>query len=301
MDSVAGMRIFVRVVDSGSFSAAARRLGVAPSSVSRQINDLEEELGAVLLARTTRKLSLTEAGEIFCERARNIINDVDEAKLALSQLGSPSGILRVTAPSGIGREMVASAIPDFLDRYPGIKIVLSLTDQIVDIVDTGIDVAIRAGRQQDSSLKARRIGESQRIVCASPAYLKKAGIPKTPADLERHNCVTWRDHPGHNIWTFRGPDGLAKVRASGSFFAQNADALVAAAVAGVGLCLLPSWNMGIELRLKQLRVVLADYKPAPAAVPIYAVHAHHRHVPPKIRVFIEFLTEQLANARYSSG
>ena len=300
MDSLAGMRIFVRVVELGSFSAAARHLGVAPSSVSRQINELEEALGAVLLARTTRKLSLTEAGELFCERARNIINDVDEAKLALSQLGSPTGILRVTAPSGIGREMVASAIPDFLDQHPGIKVVMSMTDQIVDIVDAAIDVAIRAGRQQDSSLKARKIGESQRIVCASPSYLRRAGIPKTPADLERHNCITWRDHPGHNVWTFRGPDGLEKVRASGSLFSQNADALVAATVAGVGLCLLPSWNMGSELRRKQLRVVLADYELAPAAVPIYAVHAHHRHVPPKIRVFIEFLIEQFANAHYSA-
>lgn len=301
MDSFAGMRIFVRVVDSGSFSAAARHIGVAPSSVSRQINELEEELGTALFVRTTRKLSLTEAGERFCERARNIINDVDEAKLALSQLGSPSGILRVTAPSGIGREMIASAIPDFLDQYPGIKIVLSLTDQIVDIVDAAVDVAIRAGRQQDSSLKARKIGESQRILCASPSYLSRAGIPKTPDDLERHNCVTWREHPGPNIWTFRGPDGLAKISVSGSFFAQNADALVAATVAGVGICLLPSWNMGIELRLKQLRPVLADYEPVPAAVPIYAVHAHRRHVPPKIRVFIEFLIEQFANARYSAG
>ncbi len=292
MDSFAGMRIFVRVADSGSFSAAARHLGVAPSSVSRQINDLEEELGTVLLTRTTRKLSLTEAGEIFCERARNILNEVDEAKLALSQLGSPSGILRVTVPSGIGREMVASAIPGFLDQYPGIKVVMSLTDQMVDIVDAAIDVAIRAGRQQDSSLRARKIGESQRIVCASPAYLKRAGVPKTPADLEHHNCITWRDHPGHNIWTFRGPGGISKVRASGSFFSQNADALVAASAAGVGVCLLPSWNMGIELRQKQLRAVLADYEAAPAAVPIYAVHAHRRHVPPKIRVFIDYLIGQ---------
>jgi len=227
MDSVAGMRILVRVVDSGSFSAAARHLGVAPSSVSRRINELEEDLGAILFARTTRKLNLTEAGQLYYERASSIINDVDEAKLALSQLGSPSGILRVTVPSGIGRELVVSAVPAFLDEYPAIKIVLSMTDQMVDIVDAGIDVAIRVGRQQDSSFKARKIGESKRVVCASPEYLKNAGIPRTPADLEKHNCVTWRDHPGHNTWAFRGPDGVSKVRVSGSFFAKSADALVA--------------------------------------------------------------------------
>ncbi len=143
------MRIRVRVVDSGSFSAAARKLGVAPSSVSRQINELEEELGARLFARTTRKLSLTEAGQLYYERATSIINEVDEAKLALSQLGSPSGILRVTVPSGIGRELVVSVVPAFLDTYPAIKIVLSMTDRMIDIVDAGFDVAIRVGRQQD--------------------------------------------------------------------------------------------------------------------------------------------------------
>ncbi len=299
MDSVAGMRILVRVVDSGSFSAAARRLGVAPSSVSRQINELEEDLGARLFARTTRKLNLTEAGQLYYERASNILIDVDEAKLALSQLGSPSGILRVTAPSGMGRELVASAVPAFLDQYPAIKMVLSMTDQILDIVDAGIDVAIRVGRLQDSSFKARKIGESKRVVCASPEYLKKAGIPRTPADLEQHNCITWRDHPGHNTWAFRGPDGVSKVRVSGNFFAKSADALVAASVAGLGLSLLPDWNMGIELRQQQLCAVLTDYEASPAASPIYAVHAHQRHVPPKIRVFIDFLVETFANARYS--
>lgn len=299
MDSVAGMRILVRVVDSGSFSAAARRLGVAPSSVSRQINELEEDLGARLFARTTRKLNLTEAGQLYYERASNILIDVDEAKLALSQLGSPSGILRVTAPSGMGRELVASAVPAFLDQYPAIKMVLSMTDQILDIVDAGIDVAIRVGRLQDSSFKARKIGESKRVVCASPEYLKKAGIPRTPADLEQHNCITWRDHPGHNTWAFRGPDGVSKVRVSGNFFAKSADALVAASVAGLGLSLLPDWNMGIELRQQQLCAVLTDYEASPAASPIYAVHAHQRHVPPKIRVFIDFLVETFAQTRYS--
>jgi DNA-binding transcriptional LysR family regulator len=152
------VRILVRVVDSGSFSAAARQLSVAPSSVFRQINELEEDLGARLFARTTRKLSLTEAGQLYYQRAHGIIDEVNEAKLALSQLGSPSGILRVTVPSGIGRELLVSVVPAFLEKYPAIKIVLSMTDRMVDIVDAGIDVAIRVGRQRDSSFKARKIG-----------------------------------------------------------------------------------------------------------------------------------------------
>ncbi len=299
MDTVAGMRIFVRVVESASFSAAARQLGVAPSSVSRQINELEESLGARLFTRTTRKLSLTEAGQLFYDRAGNILVDVDEARLAVSQHGSPSGILRLTVPSGMGRELVVSTVPSFLNKYPAIKIVLSMTDRMLDIVEAGIDVAIRVGRQKDSSLKARKIGESRRRVCASPAYLERHGMPKTPADLTAHACVTWRGHPGYNTWEFRGPEGISRVNVSGGFFARNADALVAAAVAGVGLTLLPDWNMGIELREKKLLPVLANYVAIPKASPIYAVHAHQRHVPPKIRAFIDFLIEAFAEAPYS--
>lgn len=299
MDSVAGMRILVRVIDSGSFSAAARQLGIAPSSVSRQINDLEDDLGARLFARTTRKLSLTEAGQVYYERASSIINAVDEAKLALSQLGAPSGILRVTVPSGLGRELVVTAVPAFLEKYPAIKIILSMTDRVVDIVDAGIDVAIRVGRQKDSSLKARKIGESKRIVCASPEYLKQSGFPKTPADLESHNCITFRDHPGHNVWKFRNKNGPIEIRVTGSFFAKSADALVAAAVAGIGLVLLPDWNMGTELRQKQLRLVLPNYDAVPDTSPVWAVHSHQRHVPPKIRVFIDFLVERFGAIKYS--
>lgn len=299
MDSVAGMRILVRVIDSGSFSAAARQLGIAPSSVSRQINDLEDDLGARLFARTTRKLSLTEAGQVYYERASSIINAVDEAKLALSQLGAPSGILRVTVPSGLGRELVVTAVPAFLEKYPAINIILSMTDRVVDIVDAGIDVAIRVGRQKDSSLKARKIGESKRIVCASPEYLKQSGFPKTPADLQSHNCITFRDHPGHNVWKFRNKNGPIEIRVTGNFFAKSADALVAAAVAGMGLVLLPDWNMGTELRQKQLRLVLSNYDAVPDTSPVWAVHSHQRHVPPKIRVFIDFLVERFGATKYS--
>ena len=299
MDGFSGMRTFSRVADAGSFSAAARQLGVAPSSVSRQINDLEEALGVRLFNRTTRKLSLTEAGQIYYERAARIMMAVDEAQLAISELGSATGILRVTCPSGVGREVMVSAIPAFLETYPGIRIVLSMTDYLVDVVEAGVDVAIRVGQLQDSSLRARKLGESRRVVCAGPRYLKQAGTPKKPADLQDHNCITFRDHPGHNIWKFRGKDGLTQVRVTGNFFAKSADALVAAAVAGLGLVLLPDWNLGSELRHKQLRTVLSDYHAVPKATPVWAVHAHHRYVPPKIRVFIDFLIERFATARYS--
>ena len=299
MDSVAGMRILVRVVEAGGFSAAGRQLGVAPSSISRQINELEADLGVRLFQRTTRKLSLTEAGQIYYERAGRIIMEVDEARLAVSELGSPTGILRVTVPTGIGRELIVLAVPAFLARYPGIRIVLSMTDYLVDLVEGGFDVGIRVGQLSDSSFKARKIGASRRVVCASSSYLEKAGIPRNPADLEQHNCITFRDHPGHNVWMFRGESGLTEVRASGSFFAKSADALATAAVAGLGLVLLPDWNIGLELRQKQLKVVLSEYDAVPKVSPIWAVHSHQRHVPPKIRAFIDFLVERFATAEHS--
>ena len=298
MGVIAGMRALVRVVDAGSFSAAARQLGVAPSSISRQINELETELGVRVFHRTTRKLSLTEAGQIYYERAGRIITEVDEARLAVSELGSPTGILRVTIPTGIGRELIVSAMPAFLERYPGVRIVLSMTDYVVDLVEGGFDVGIRVGQLRDSSLKARKIGESRRVVCASPDYLESAGTPSKPAELEHYNCITFRDHPGHNIWKFRDKNGLTEVRVSGSFFARSADTLVAAAVAGLGFVLLPDWNMGLELRQKQLKVVLSKFAAVPKASPIWAVHTHQRHVPPKIRTFIDFLVERFATAEY---
>ena len=295
MDSVAGMRIFVRVVDAGSFSAAGRQLGVAPSSVSRRISDLEYELGARLFHRTTRKLSLTEAGRLFHERAAQILVEVEEAKLAISQIGgAPSGILRLTVPASVGRLHIAPALAAFQERFPAVQIVLSMTDRLVDLVDEGFDLAIRVGRQRDSSLIARRIGWGRRVVCGSPSYLEKAGMPRVPADLADHNCLTFRSHPGSNLWSFRGPKGTSKVRVSGGLFADNGEALCAAAVAGLGLILVPNWLVGIEIRRGRLRQVLGKFQVVPEASPLYAVYPHQRHLPPKVRAFVDFLVERFA-------
>ncbi len=299
MDNLASIRMFVRVADAGSFTAAARQLDVAVSSVSRQINALEEDLNTRLFQRTTRKLSLTEAGHLYYEHVAKILRDFDEARLAVSQTGSPTGILRITSPTAIGRELLISVIPAFLEQYPGVRIVMSLSDYVIDLVESGTDVAIRVGRLGDSTLKARKIGDSKRVVCASPRYLKKAGVPRHPKDLEQHNCITFRDHPGHNLWSFNGPDGKLNVRVTGNFFARSADALVAAALAGMGLVLLPDWNIGVELRQKQLKAVLSDYQISPEFSPVWALHTHQRHVPPKVRAFIDFLIERLSEAKYS--
>ncbi len=299
MDNLASIRMFVRVAEAGSFTAAARQLDVAVSSVSRQINALEDDLNVRLFQRTTRKLSLTEAGHLYYEHVVKILGDFDEARLAVSQTGSPTGILRITSPTGIGRELLISVIPAFLEQYPGVRVVMSLSDYVIDLVESGIDVAIRVGKLGDSTLKARKIGDSRRVVCASPRYLKKAGIPKHPADLEHHNCITFREHPGHNLWSFNGAEGNVNVRVTGNFFTRSSDGIAAAALAGMGLILLPDWNIGAELRQKQLKVVLSDYEVNPRFSPVWAMHTHQRHVPPKVRAFIDFLIEQLSETKFS--
>ena len=299
MDNLASIRMFVRVADAGSFTAAAHQLDVAVSSVSRHINALEDDLNVRLFQRTTRKLSLTEAGHLYYEHVVKILGDFDEARLAVSQTGSPTGILRITSPTGIGRELLISVIPAFLEQYPGVRVVMSLSDYVIDLVESGIDVAIRVGKLGDSTLKARKIGDSRRVVCASPRYLKKAGIPKHPADLEHHNCITFREHPGHNLWSFNGAEGNVNVRVTGNFFTRSSDGIAAAALAGMGLILLPDWNIGAELRQKQLKVVLSDYEVNPRFSPVWAVHSHQRHVPPKVRAFIDFLIEQLSETKFS--
>ena len=295
MDSVAGMRIFARVVETGSFSAAGRQLGMVPSSVSRQINELEYDLGAHLFYRTTRKLSLTEAGRIYYDHAVSILNDVDEAKLAISRLdGAPSGILRITVAASLARRHIAPSLAVFHDRFPAVKTMLTVTDQVVDLVEQGLDLAIRVGRLSDSSLVARKIGSARRVICASPCYFKKADTPKTPTDLARHSCLTFRTQPGANAWQFRGPAGSSVVRVSGSMFANDGECLSAAAVEGLGLVLLPLWLVGHEIKQGRLREVLSDYRPDPEETPLYAVYPRQQYLPPKLRAMIDFLVEQFA-------
>ena len=295
MDSVAGMRVFARVVEAGSFSAAGRQIGAVPSSISRQIGELETTLGARLFHRTTRKLSLTEAGRLYYERAQEILVAVDEAKLAVSEIGgAPSGILRLTAPASLARLHLAAALAAFHARYPAVHVVLSASDRVADLFEGEFDVAIRVGRLRDSSLIARKIGEGRRVMCASPAYLARAGVPALPEELAAHNCLTFRTHPGTNVWGFRTPRVTANVRVSGSLYADSGEALCAAAVAGLGLVLVPEWLVGLDLDEGRLVHVLPEHEVVPAASPLYALYPHQRHLPPKVRAFIDFLAERFA-------
>ncbi len=296
MDTVAGIRIFIRVVEAGSFSEAGRQLGVAPSSVSRQINELEDSLGTRLFQRTTRKLSLTEAGELYYERASSIITEIDEAKLAMSQLdGTPTGILRLNVPGSLSRRYIVPNLVVFQEKYPGVEVVLLASDQLLDMIEHRIDLTIRLGSLNDSSLVARKIGSGRRIVCASSAYLKKAGIPKTPDDLINHNCLIFRSNAGSNVWKFKGPKGSYEIQASGNLYANDGESLVAAAVEGHGIVLVPEWLVSCELKDGILQELLTKYISIPKDTPLYALYPRQRYLPPKVRAFIDFMVEQFSN------
>ena len=305
MDTLNGMRLFEHVVHSESFSEAGRQLGLAPSSVSRQINGLEDALGVRLFNRSTRKLSLTEAGQMYHERVARILADIDEANRTVAELDAePRGTLRVNAPVVFGRVHVAPLVPEFLARYPDVQMDFTTTDQVIDMVDEGADVAIRIGELKDSSLIARKLAPLRRVICGSPAYLSAHGVPQRPEDLAKHNCLTFRFNassslwrPGSDLWRLRGSEGVVEVGVSGRLRANGVDVLLEAARAGLGLVLVPVWMVGDDIRADRLRPVLSQYRVSPTTIDaaIYAVYPASRHLSPKVRVFIDFLVERFRN------
>ncbi len=294
MSELSNLQLFARVVEEGSFSAAARYLGVTPSSVSRQISQLEGELGARLFHRTTRKQSLTEAGEIYYRHARGIVADLEEARLAVSRLSDvPSGNLHLTAEADFAVAVLGPLLPEFLERYPGVQLRLSLSSGIVDLVDSGIDLAIRIGHLDDSTLIARKIAESRSVICASPAYLAVRGTPDHPSKLVKHSCLSFRSSSAKNVWKFELSEGSLEVPISGSLRANSLVLLRDSAMAGLGIILIPSWVVRGELRDGRLVPLLSDFPRASASAPINAVYAHRRHLPPKVRAFVDFLAERI--------
>lgn len=306
METVTGMRLFARVVESGNFSEAGRRLGLAPSSISRQINALEDALGARLMNRTTRKLSLTEAGQLYYQHAARILADIEEANMAVSELeAAPRGVLRLNVPVVFGRLHIAPALPDFLERNPAVTIDLTMTDNVVDVVEEGADLAIRIAELKDSTLIARRLAPSRRLICASPAYLDRHGRPQSPQDVASHNCLTYKFSPGQSqVWRLRGADdGLHEIRVKGNLQSNNSEALYAAAKAGLGLAMLTTWTIAEDVRSGTLEVVLPDYEASPTDLnaAIYAVYPHNRHLSAKVRAFIDFMVERFGKPGYWQG
>lgn len=290
MDRFHLMQLFVRIVDAGSFSAVAREMNMIQPTVSKQLTALEERLGVRLLNRTTRRLSLTEAGREYYQRCKRILDEVQELESEVSDLQNrPTGTLRVNAPVGFGHAYLVPLSFRFRAQYPGLAIDVSLNDRYVDLVQEGIDVAIRFGDLEDSQLVARHVGSSARICVASPAYLKARGRPAVPADLKHHNCITYTYLFG-NEWQFEGEGGSQPIRVFGDYRANSGMTIRAAALEGIGIANIPAFLVREDIESGRLVQVLPQYGPAP--VRISAVYPSARLLSRKVKLFVEFVRQE---------
>lgn len=296
MDRAAEMTAFVRSVDSGGFSAAARELGLTPSALSKLVTRLEDRLGARLLQRTTRRLQLTPEGEAFYTRSRRILAEMDEAEAEVLQAGVlPKGLLRLHCGSAFGMHQLAPAIPLFLERHPGVTLDITINDQPVSGLEEGVDLAIRIGALDESSMVARRICNLERVICAAPAYLEKHGTPRTPDELQQHNCLWITSLPVLRRWPFDTDDGIRVVHIDGNVVANNAETVLQLTVAGVGITRLTDVIVGDAIRRGELVPILSDWHHV-EPVPLYATYPSGRHLSPKIRAMVDFLVEQFGAA-----
>ncbi|MDD9915895.1 MAG: LysR family transcriptional regulator [Rhodospirillaceae bacterium] len=304
MDNVKAIRLFLQAAQSGSLSGAGREFGLSPASVSRQISALEDDLGVRLLNRTSRRLSLTEAGQLYLQRAERWLQDLDEMREEVGQLAvRPRGRLRVQARISLGTQYIAPLIPGLLAKFPELDIDLWLTDSALDLTEHGIDVAVRTGYQSDSSLIARRIATSPRLVCASPNYWAAHSVPRAPKDLAAHNCLIYRFGEAPALWTFRGPDDAAtELRVDGNFQSNNAEALRIATLSGLGVALLPAWSILDYLMACKLERALADHVATATDLDfgIYAVYQSRRHLSAKTRLFIDHLVAEFGRRDWLS-
>ncbi len=291
MDNLSAMGIFVKVVNEGSFSAAARASSLTPSAVSKQVGRLEDRLGARLFNRTTRHLSLTEVGRGFYDRCCQILVDVEEAEDAVANLhAAPRGTLKLNVPVAFGRLWITGLIPEFMQRYPEIKLDLNLHDRFVDLLSEGYDLAVRIGDLEDSSLIARKLAANRRVVCASPAYLEKHGSPKKPTDLEKHDCLIYASRAFRNDWRFNGPNGEETVHVTGAVETNNPEVIMDLIGKDMGIGLLPLWLVGLAIKAGKVTEILPDYHVPDSA--IYAIYPPGRHLSPKVRVFVDFMVEK---------
>jgi len=297
MDHLAGMSVFARVAERGSFTAAARDLGLSKSAVSKQVARLEERLGARLLHRTTRRLHLTEVGQAYFERARRIVADAEEADLAVRRLhAEPRGTLKVNAPMSFGIMHLAPALPDYMARYPDVMVDLALSDRQVDLIEEGFDLGIRIARLADSSLIARRLAPCKRAVAASPDYWQRHGRPKHPRELTEHPCMIYDYLANPREWTFQENGENFAVRIDGRFKSNNGEALLAAALAGQGVINQPTFICGPALCDGRLEEVLAEFETPD--VHVNAIWPASRHLSAKVRTFVDFLIERFGPKPY---
>ena len=292
MDHLTDIAVFTRVVQRASFTRAAEELDLSRAVVSKYVSRLEERLGARLLNRTTRRLALTEAGAALFEASRGAIERIEEAEEAVARFQKrPRGRLKVSVPMSFGVLHLGTAVAEFLDQEPEVTLDLRLDDRFVNLVEEGIDVAVRIGRLTDSSLIARKLSITSQVLCASPAYLAQHGEPEVPEDLTGHNCLLYSYLSSANIWRFTAPDGREiPVAVSGTLRANNGIIESAAAVAGLGVLMAPTFYVGALLREGKLKRFLTRYRLPELG--IYALYPQREHVPPKVRAFVDFLAKR---------
>ncbi|MGZ8136789.1 MAG: LysR family transcriptional regulator [Methylococcaceae bacterium] len=288
MDKLTSMNVFVRVAKAGSFAGGARELGISRAMATKHIMQLEGSLGTRLFNRTTRSLSLTDVGGSYLERCQQVLMDVEEMEAAVTHLQTePRGVLKISAPPVIGATHIAHAVAEFLKIHTDLTVEMILQSTPGDLIDEGIDLAIYLGALDDTSMVARKLASSSLVVCGSPDYLARYGIPKTPADLVNHSClVNWASSP-RNKWQFKGESGYTAINVSGRMQANVADAIRTAAIDGLGLVMLASYVVGRDIEKGKLKVVLEDYTLPP--LDIHAVYPHRKYLSAKVRRFMDFL------------
>jgi DNA-binding transcriptional LysR family regulator len=297
MNTIDGMRTFVAVMSAGSFSGAAARLDMSPQLVSKYVGQLESRLGARLLNRTTRRLSVTEVGQAYYERCRDVLAEIDEMESAVGDAATAArGTLRINAPMTFGTMHLSRAIVEYQCRQPEVTVDLALDDRVVDIVREGYDMAIRIGQLRESSLVARKLAPVRLVVCGTADYLAEHGVPDTPQDLEDHECLRYTLSSYSDRWRFRDGAETLDVPVSGKFSASNGDAIRLAAMAGSGLALQPTFIVGDDIREGRLQRVLEDFEVE--SMGLYAVYAHRKYLSGKVRTFVDFLSEYFGSPPY---
>lgn len=291
MDTLTLMRTFVRVVEAGSFTAVARELHTSQPTISRQVVALEDHLGARLLTRTTRALTLTDDGRIYYDHALRVLDAADEAEHAVGRgRAKPSGMLRLSVPVVFGRLHVVPRLPRFLSRNPDVAIDLVMNDDFADLVEHGIDLALRVGEVSDPGLVTRRLGLVRRITVASPNYIAERGTPMTPHDLRGHDCIVYTRLATRNRWHFEARDGPLAVDVTGHYRADTSEAVREGVLAGLGIAVIPAFAFAGDIAPGRVVELLRDFQPRP--LPMQAIYPSRRLVPLKVRAMIDFLIEE---------
>ncbi|MFV1984255.1 MAG: LysR family transcriptional regulator [Thiohalomonadales bacterium] len=292
MHDLSVMPVFAAVIEQGSFSKAAEKLEITKSAVSKRITGLEKQLGVKLLHRSTRKLSLTEAGQRYFEHALQALNAAQQAEYAATEMQKvPQGTIRISSPMSFGRLHLAPIIPLFLKQYPQINIHMDMNDQLIDVIAEGFDLVLRASDLADSSLRARKLAPLHSVLCASPDYLAEYGTPKTPLELIHHNCILYTYHTVVNEWVFIKNGEQQTIRISGNFQINNGEALRESLIQNLGIGRLASFVTGDDIKARRLVPILTDYKMPHKT--LYAVFPEKQYMPEKIRVFIDFIMQHL--------